>query len=140
MFKHILLVDYHTYFLKFYNQLMYISNENVYFYTFIMYSREHGDERYLCCYHGTVQRSSAEAGPGRSSAPPFLPYRCTNRAISLVLHPPPAPRTLNFNIWKKPNGLFIYFYFSFYFLRVIYILKQNYTRTKQMAKGQSTSK
>lgn len=64
--------------------------------------REHGGKWVLqgCCLW-TVQRSSAEAGPGRSSAPPCLPYRCTNHAISLTLHPPPAPQTLDFNIWKK---------------------------------------
>lgn len=80
-----------------------------------VYSREHGGVRCLSGSHGTVQRSSAEAGPGRSSAPPFLPYRCTtDRAISSVVLPPPVPRTLDSNIWNKTdadvNPLFFFFF------------------------------
>jgi len=90
------------------------------------YSHEHGGEWVLqCCSHGTVQRSSAEAGPGRSSAPPCLPYRCTNHAISSTLHPPPAPQTLNFNICKiKP--LIISICFCFCFIKDNLIFKQHF--------------
>jgi len=99
------------------------------------YLREHDGEWVLqCCSHGTVQRSSAEAGPGRSSAPPCLPYRCKNHAISSTLHPPPAPQTLNFIIWKiKRSSIPICLFNNFvsivfrFVLQIVYIFKHNIT-------------